>query len=141
MGEHQPTGSKERLLEEARQASERAYAPYSDYAVGAAVLTPDGSVSVGVNVENASYGASVCAEHVAVCNAVSKGYQEIEAIAIWPSRDVPEARSPPCGICRQVLAEFMEPDGAIYTRGGDYTLAAILPKALQMRQSKDEQST
>ncbi|HOL09636.1 MAG TPA: cytidine deaminase [Bacillota bacterium] len=93
----------ERLVAAAISARERAYAPYSNYKVGAALLTKQGKIYTGCNVENASYGASICAERTAVVKAVSEGETEFEAIAIVT--DDPSLGSP-CGICRQFLAEF-----------------------------------
>ena len=90
------------LMDFARSAVENSYAPYSGFHVGAALLTADGSVYTGVNVENASYGASICAERSAVAAAVSDGCREFEAIAVYS----PDGDASPCGICRQVLMEF-----------------------------------
>jgi cytidine deaminase len=89
------------LIALAVEARKKAHAPYSNFAVGAALLTKSGQVYTGCNVENASYGLSVCAERVAVFKAVSEGEQEFEAIAI-----VTENGVTPCGACRQVLMEF-----------------------------------
>lgn len=89
------------LIRLANQVRRNAYAPYSGYAVGAAVLTDDGRIFTGVNVENASYPNGVCAERVAVYKAVSEGARCFRAIAI-----VTENGGTPCGFCRQVLAEF-----------------------------------
>lgn len=89
------------LIRLANQVRRNAYAPYSGYAVGAAVLTDDGRIFTGVNVENASYPNGVCAERVAVYKAVSEGARRFRAIAI-----VTENGGTPCGFCRQVLAEF-----------------------------------
>lgn len=98
----------EELLEAARGMIEQAYAPYSDFPVGAAVLTVDGSIVTGVNVENASYGLTVCGERNAVFAAVGHGHRTIRAVAICTPRS-PGAT--PCGACRQVLNEF-KPENA-----------------------------
>ncbi len=92
------------LVQAAKDAMKHAYAPYSNFKVGAALLAKDGTVFRGCNVENASYGATNCAERTAIFKAVSEGYREFEAIAIVASSGDYAA---PCGICRQVLAEFM----------------------------------
>ena len=99
----------EKLAVLAKEAMKHAYAPYSNFQVGAALLAKDGRVFTGCNVENASYGATNCAERTAVFKAVSEGCREFEAIAIAASSG---DHIPPCGICRQVLAEFM-PDGKV----------------------------
>lgn len=91
------------LTDRARAAKARAYAPYSKFHVGAALLCADGSIIDGCNVENASYPAGTCAERVALGAAVVAGHREFTAVAI--ATDAPEA-TPPCGICRQALAEF-----------------------------------
>jgi len=89
------------LIAQARAARSNAYAPYSRFSVGAALLTRSGRVFTGANVENASYGLSICAERAALFKAVSEGETEFEAIAVVTERGVS-----PCGACRQVLAEF-----------------------------------
>lgn len=95
------------LYRAARQAAERAYAPYSKFRVGAALKLSDGSVVTGVNVENRSFGLTNCAERSAIYTAVSAGKRDFTAIAIaTPDADYPVS---PCGACRQVLSEFMEP--------------------------------
>jgi cytidine deaminase len=91
------------LLRRAREASLHAYAPYSRFPVGAAALTADGAICAGANVENASYGLSMCAERNAIFQAIAGGARSIRAIAVYtPTR----ATTPPCGACRQVIAEF-----------------------------------
>ena len=92
---------RQELIEAASQARKWAYAPYSHYAVGAAVLTASGRIYDGINVENAAYPTGICAERVAVFKAVSEGERKFEAIAIVTNRG-----GTPCGACRQVLAEF-----------------------------------
>lgn len=91
------------LVGHAAAARERAYAPYSDFAVGAAVLTREGRVHVGCNVENAAYTVAICAERVAVFSAVARGERDFYAIAVIAAGDEPVS---PCGPCRQVLAEL-----------------------------------
>ena len=95
------TNQWDHLLKQAIEAREHAYAPYSHYKVGAALLTTDGKVYRGCNVENAAYGPSMCAERVAVFKAVSEGDADFAAIAI-----VTVNAGAPCGVCRQVLREF-----------------------------------
>jgi cytidine deaminase len=116
------------LLEAARRAREHAYAPYSGYLVGAAVLTADGKVITGCNVENASYGATICAERVALTAAVAQGHRAFVALAL-----VTENGGAPCGLCRQVMAE-LAPEMKVYigvARGGhtETTVAELLPHA------------
>lgn len=92
---------KNKMIKSALQSREHAYAPYSGYAVGAALLTRTGEIFTGVNVENAAYPTGTCAERVAVFKAVSEGKKDFEAIAVASSNG-----GTPCGACRQVLAEF-----------------------------------
>lgn len=91
------------LIEAAKKYRESAYAPYSNFKVGAAVLTRSGKVFGGCNVENASYPVGCCAERTAICKAVSEGERDLEAIAIVADTEDPCA---PCGMCRQFIAEF-----------------------------------
>ena len=123
------------LIAAAFAAAEQAYAPYSDYPVGAALLFADGAVVTGCNVENATYGAACCAERTAVFSAVTAGHVSFRAIAV--ATGGAEAGTP-CGICRQVLAEFS--DGALevlcFTDEGAearYTLAELLPHAFRLK--------
>lgn len=104
------------LVSVALTARERAYAPYSHFNVGAALMTDDGKIYTGCNVENASYGATNCAERTAVFKAVSEGKLHFRAIAIAGGMEGagPKDYVYPCGICRQVLGEFGEPDLEIY---------------------------
>ena len=120
---------KQSLIELANEARRCAYAPYSNYAVGAALRTKTGRVFTGVNVENAAYPTTICAERVAVFKAVSEGEREFEVIAV-----VTDNGGSPCGSCRQVLAEFgldtlvLIADGTaklIHTT----TVAKLLPRA------------
>ena len=94
----------ETLLQRARSAAERAYTPYSNFKVGAALLTSDSSVVVGCNVENSSYGLSLCAERNAIASMVAMGHMDPVAIAIVGGQS--GTPCPPCGACRQVMAEF-----------------------------------
>ena len=91
------------LVAAARDAATRAYVPYSHFPVGAAVLTGDGSIVTGVNIENASYGLTVCGERVALFTAAAQGHRTIRAVAVSASR---RPGTTPCGACRQVLNEF-----------------------------------
>ncbi len=94
---------KEELIKAARDVREKAYAPYSNFKVGAAVRTKDGKIYTGCNVENAVYGATACAERVAIWKAVSEGEKEFSHIAIVADT---QELTPPCGICRQVIWEI-----------------------------------
>jgi cytidine deaminase len=93
----------ERLIEEATKVRENAYAPFSEFKVGSALETEDGSIVVGCNVESASYGLTVCAERVAVWKAISLGKTKINRIAVVADT---EDLTPPCGVCRQIIWEF-----------------------------------
>jgi len=103
------------LLEAARRAAQQAYAPYSRFRVGAALRLTNGEIVTGANVENVSFGLTICAERSALVKAVSQFGPEIrvEAVAI---ANLNEAASPPCGACRQVLAEFILPDAPVIFR-------------------------
>lgn len=118
----------ERLVNMAAEARSRAYAPYSKFLVGAAVLSSSGRIYVGCNVENATYGATNCAERVAIGTMVSAGDREFSAVAVYTDADPPAT---PCGICRQVLAEFAS-DALIVVATPrtqrTFQLAALLPE-------------
>ena len=128
----------ETLIQYALEAMGRAYAPYSGYKVGAALLCADGAVYQGCNIENASYTPTICAERTAFSKAVSEGQRDFVAIAICGGKDgVIEGLFPPCGVCRQVMREFckddflvymVEPEGRYQTR----TLAQLLPDSFRL---------
>ena len=131
------------LLDAARVARDHAYCPYSGYAVGAAVLSARGHVASGCNVENASYGLTICAERNALAAAVAAGLQPGELVAValvagaLEESAAPQAEAAtPCGACLQVLAEFAAPDCIVLCAGADsaseplvLTLAELLPRA------------
>lgn len=100
------------LIRSAMEARKKAYTPYSNYMVGAAVLTNELRIYTGCNIENAAYGPSVCAERTAVFKAVSEGWHRFKAIAVVgsPKGEVISQYAFPCGVCRQVLREFTDPD-------------------------------
>ncbi|MCE1206160.1 MAG: cytidine deaminase [Spirochaetia bacterium] len=103
--------TRQSLFEKARQAAEKSYSPYSKFRVGAAILCKDGSVFTGTNVENRSFGLTICAERSALTAAISAGKTEFEAVVIaTPDADYPVS---PCGACRQVLSEFLGKDAEI----------------------------
>jgi cytidine deaminase len=125
------------LVEAAVAAASQAHGPYSGLRVGAALLDREGRIFKGANVENASYGLTICAERSAVCTAITAGAREFEAIAIVASGDAP---SSPCGACRQVLAEFCPGDFTILLATVDapteittYRLDELLPHAFTLK--------
>lgn len=129
------------LCAAALQARQNAYAPYSGYRVGAALLTADGRVFSGCNIENAAFSPTICAERTAVAKAVSEGAREIERIAVAGGRgDTIGGGAPPCGVCRQVLAEFCgSQTEVLIVTGTDlsaerYRLSELLPRAFTPRQ-------
>lgn len=120
---------RHQLIAQAKAAMRNSYAPYSNLHVGAAVLTEDGEIFIGANVENGSYGLTICAERSAIFNAISHGKKKIEAMAIATDNNKP---TPPCGACRQVLLEFADPDTLVITVGGreaheTKTISELLP--------------
>lgn len=117
------------LMDCAKKARSRAYAPYSNYFVGAALLSTKGNVYQGCNIENASFSATVCAERAALFNAISQGEREFTAIALagGPSGQLDcSVRCSPCGVCRQVLSEFCQPDFKVILLNPDNTLSTYL---------------
>jgi cytidine deaminase len=124
--------SKDELLEAALQARSRAHAPYSRFAVGAALLTKTGKVFSGCNVENISLGLTICAERVAVAAAVADGEKEFVAIAVVTDSVEPAV---PCGACRQVLAEFSPAMKIVAStlrhRTQEFSLSELLPRPRQ----------
>jgi cytidine deaminase len=118
----------DKLRGAAEEAMRRAYAPYSNFRVGAALLGDDGSVTSGCNVENASFPAGICAERAAVAQAVSRGVQRFSALVVVTEAAEP---TPPCGMCRQVLVEFAPglPVVSIARAGAEarWSLAELLP--------------
>ena len=126
--------NEELLIQKAKEAMMGAYAPYSGYFVGAALLCADGTVYTGCNIENSAFSPSICAERTAFAKAVSEGQREFTAIAICGGKDgVISGVFPPCGVCRQVMAEFCEADFAVYmitdTGYETRTLAQLLPES------------
>ncbi len=122
-----------RLVQAARSAGKRAYAPYSGFKVGAAVLASNNRIYTGANVENASYGLTVCAERVAIFKAVNGGARSIKALAIFTETEKP---TPPCGACLQVISEFgVDPLIVLATPGETKTLTLhkLLPLGFKLR--------
>ncbi len=125
------------LLDLAIEARKYSYAPYSEFHVGAALLTKSGKVYKGCNIENASFGATNCAERTAIFKAVSEGEGDFEAIAIVGGKDGKELElCPPCGICRQVMTEFCDLDTFRIVLGDEheersYTLTELLPLSFE----------
>jgi len=117
----------EALISAARDVRGKAHAPYSNFRVGAAVLGPSGRIYVGCNVENATYGATICAERAAVCSMVAAGETKAQAVAVFTDCNPVVT---PCGICRQVLSEFADDMPVILAGPSHYSvmsLAALLP--------------
>ena len=123
------------LLGAARAAADRAYVPYSSFRVGAAVLTADGTVVPGCNVENASYGLACCAERTALFSAVASGHRDVVAVAVTcADGDVTRPDTlMPCGACRQVMAELLPGDTPVVIDGvGRVTVDELLPRAFRL---------
>ncbi|WP_188205986.1 cytidine deaminase [Alkalibacillus aidingensis] len=121
--------NKDQLVNAAKDMLDRAFVPYSKFPVGAALLTKDGKVYQGCNIENAAYPVTCCAERVAIFKAVSEGERDFEALAVIANTDRPV---PPCGACRQVMSEFFSPDMSVYITSKDMevkstTVEELLP--------------
>ncbi|WP_336344868.1 cytidine deaminase [Halalkalicoccus ordinarius] len=121
----------EDLIQAAREIQSEAHVPYSEYRVGAALQTVDGTVFVGCNIENANYSNSLHAEEVALSQAVATGHRDFSRIAVSSDR---RDGVTPCGMCRQTLAEFCEESFVVITDSGDdwkeYTLGELLPETI-----------
>jgi cytidine deaminase len=130
-----PAGARARLVQAARKAMNNAYAPFSDFKVGAAILTSKGDIFAGCNVENSSYGMTNCAERTAIFSAVAaKGPRlEIVAVAVTNAQDV---ACSPCGACRQVIYEF-GPEAVVFYQGKDgdaeSSITELLPEGFRLR--------
>ena len=129
---------KKQLVDMALEARENAYSPYSDFCVGAALLCSDGEIFVGANVENGSYGATICAERSAFCSAISVGKRDFCAVAIVGAKRGEEISDfcPPCGICRQFMSELCSAELPVLLYDGqavkETTLGALLPEAFKL---------
>ena len=134
---------QENLLKTALEARKFAYAPYSHFTVGAALLAKDGTIYSGCNIENAAYGPSNCAERTAFFKAISEGKREFFAIAIVGGMEGSEATQycPPCGVCRQVMAEFCNPEQFLIILGAknqmfkEYKLKELLPLSFMLEKN------
>jgi cytidine deaminase len=125
-----------RLLRAARAAAKNAYAPFSKFKVGAAVLTAKGRIFSGCNIENSSYGLTICAERVAIFKAVSDGQYEIHALLVYA--DTPKL-TPPCGACLQVISEFSENPEIVLSNGRStktYHLRQLLPHGFRLARTE-----
>ena len=125
----------QQLIKLANEAREKAYAPYSGFTVGAALLCADGETVCGCNIENASYTPTCCAERVAIFKAVSDGKREFSAIAVsgGKSGETPLDKCYPCGVCRQVLSELCKPSlTVIFSDGSETTLGELLPNSFSL---------
>lgn len=123
------------LIAKSKQAMDYAYVPYSNFKVGAAVVTLDGTTYVGANIENSSYSLTCCAERVAIFKAVSEGHLQFKEMAVIGATEDPIS---PCGACRQVMAQFFDEYVTIYLANekGDYrvtTIAELLPHSFTLK--------
>ena len=129
--------TKRQLIEKAIEVLPNSYAPYSNYNVGAAALFDSGKIYTGVNVENATYGAAICAERNAIFRAAAEGERRLLALAVTggPKGEIEDEYCAPCGICRQVMREFADPESMLVISAKspddyrEYTLAELLPES------------
>lgn len=127
--------SNQELFEMAKKERNNAYSPYSNFTVGAVLVASDGTIFTGSNIENSSYGATCCAERVAVFKAIHNGYRKFKTIAIaGGKKNENEVLCPPCGICRQVMIEFCDKDFSILYSDGNggfiqTTLEQLMPSS------------
>jgi cytidine deaminase len=138
-GENMDRETQKELYHQALASRSRSYVPYSGFAVGAALLGKSGTIYSGCNIENGAYGPSNCAERTAIFKAVSEGELEFEAIAIAGGKkgEAPKDFCPPCGVCRQVMAEFCGPEFRIFLVKSEeevqaHTLGELLPCAFDL---------
>lgn len=126
------------LMEIAMKSRQFAYTPYSGFKVGAALLASNGTVYTGCNIENSSFTPTVCAERTAFFKAISEGVKEFEKIAVVGGKDELSEYCPPCGVCRQVMIEFCDPDRFQILLGNSpenyriYTLAELMPLSFKL---------
>lgn len=128
---------KKYLCQMAINATEKSYSPYSGCKVGAALLTKNGQIFTGCNIENKSFSPTICAERTAFAKAVSEGVTKFAAIAIAAKKDGKLATFTPCGVCRQVMSEFCDADFTVLVVTGEdafqeYTLAELLPASFKL---------
>lgn len=129
------TVTPQQLMDTAKNASVQSYAPYSQFPVGAAILMESGEILTGCNVENVSFGLTICAEQTAVVKAVSEGHKKFKAIAVW-AKNKPYGSITPCGACRQILSEFLPADAPVYRYDDagkivSETMSTMLPFAFE----------
>jgi homotetrameric cytidine deaminase len=131
-----PLSALKSLYEDAKRAAQNSYSPYSGFRVGAALRLVSGEIVTGTNVENVSYGLTICAERSALVRAVSEYGPDIRVAAVAVA-NLNDAPSPPCGACRQVLAEFVLPDAPVAFPLGDglrvMSFSEVLPLAFEMK--------
>jgi len=123
-----------KLIEKAIEAMNKAYAPYSNFKVGAVLLTKSGRIFTGCNVENASFGLSICAERVAIFSAVSAGELQFEKLVVVANTDSPVS---PCGACRQVMSEFGDFEVLLVNTRGEVVrtrVSELLPRAFKLKE-------